>query len=213
MKHRFGMPMFLRDEGEGGGGTPAPAPAPEPPAAERTFTQAELDKIVQDRLARAKRELPDDYEDLKAAKAELDEVKKSQLSELEQAQKAREEAEKKAADALARANARLLQAEILREATEQKAIRPEHMHRLIDTESVTVGDDGQVTGVQEAVKAFLETNPEYVGKGRVADPVDQGARGTTPTQLTREDLANMTPDQINKAREEGRTDQILGRLK
>lgn len=189
-----------------------PEVTPEPPAAERTFTQAELDKIVQDRVARVKREVPDDYEDLKAAKAEHDEWKKSQLSELEQAQKRAEEAEKAGASAMERANARLVQAEILREATEQKAIRPEHMHRLIDTESVTVGDDGQVAGAGDAVKAFLDANPEFVGKGRVTDPVEQGARGTTPTQLTREDLQRMSPEEVNKAREEGRTDRLLGRI-
>ena len=211
MKHRFGMPAFLRDNDEGGaGGAGEPAP-PAPKAEERTFTQAELDKIVQDRVARVKREVPDDYEDLRAAAAELAEFKKSQLTELEQAQQAREAAEKAAAEALARANSRLIQAEILREATEQKAIRPEHMHRLIDTEKVTVGDDGQVAGAEEAIKAFLEANPEYVGKGRLTEPVEQGARGTTPTQLTREDLQSMTPEAINKARDEGRLDKLLGR--
>jgi hypothetical protein len=159
-----------------------------------------------------KREVPDDYEDLKAAALKWGEFEESQKTELEKAQTAAKKAEKDAAKALERANARLIQAEILRAGTEAKALKPEHLHRLIDTESVTVADDGRVTGVQEAVEAFLEANPEYVGKGRVADPVDQGARGSTPAQLTREDLKNMTPEQINEARLAGRTDKLLGRL-
>lgn len=177
---------------------------------ERTFTQAELDRIVQDRVARVKREAPADYEELKAKAAQLEELETAKLSELEQEKKAREKAEKQAAEAMKRANERLLQAEILAEATAQQAIRPEHLHRLIDTDTVTIGDDGQVTGVQDAVKAFLEANPEYVGTSRPAGPVDQGARGTTPKQLTRDDLKDMSPDEINKAREEGRLDRVMG---
>ena len=83
------------------------------------------------------------------------------------------------------------------------------MHRLIDTDSVTIGDDGQVTGAGEAVKAFLEANPEYVGKGRVVDPVDQGARGTTPG-ITRDELKNMSTAEIVQAQNEGRLDHLLG---
>jgi len=42
--------------------------------------------------------------------------------------------------------------------------------------------------------------------------IDQGARPGPPRgQLTREDLKGMTPDQINKAREEGRCDRLLDR--
>ena len=211
MKHRFGMPTLFDTEEGGSGGEPTPKPPAADADPEVTLKQSQLDRMFQERVARAKREVPDDYAELQAAAAELKELKKAQLSELEQAQQAREEAEKKAADALERANKRLIQAEILREATEQKAVKPELLHRLIDTDSVTVGDDGQVTGIQDAVKSFLEANPELVGKGRVADPVDQGARGTTPTQLTREDLKSMTPDEINAARKEGRLDQVLGR--
>jgi len=184
---------------------------PEPPA-ERTFTQAELDRIVQDRVARVKREVPEDYEELKQAASKWSEFEESQKTELEKAQAAAKQAEKEAAKALKTANERLIQAEILAEATAQKAIKPEHMHRLIERDSVTVGDDGQVTGIQEAVKAFLEANPEYVGSRRpAAGSVDQGARGTTPNQLSRDDLKSMTPEAINKAREEGRLDTILGR--
>lgn len=52
---------------------------------EKTFTQAEVDDIVGKRLARAKAQVPDDYEDLKAAKAELDQLREANKSDLEKA--------------------------------------------------------------------------------------------------------------------------------
>ncbi len=191
--------------------TPDPAPSPEPTQeAARTFTQEEVNKIMQDRLARAKREVPDDYAEAKAALAWKAEREAAEMSEMDRLKKEQKELEKKASAAEKRANDRLIQAEILRAATLAKALKPEHMHRLIDTDSVTVGDDGQVTGVEDAVKEFLEANPEYVGKGRVADPVDQGARGSTPGQLSREDLKSMSPEEITTAQDEGRLNGLLG---
>ena len=178
---------------------------------ERTFTQAELDRIVQERVARVKREAPPDYEDLRAKAAKLEELEAAQLSELEKAQKAREKAEAKAAEAIERANRRLVEAAIREAGVELRAVKPEHLPRLIDTESVTIGDDGQVTGAGEAVKAFLEANPEYVGSERPKPgPVDQGARGGGAVdQLTREDMSRMSPEEIDKAYNEGRFDSLL----
>lgn len=193
-------------------GDPTPEPNPAPEA--RTFTQDELDRIVQDRLARdrqaRKAEVPSDYAELKAKAEKFDAVEAEKLSELEKEQKARQEAEDRAAKREALANKKLIEAAVLAEATKAKAVKPEHMHKLIDSSSVAVGDDGQVTGVQEAVTAFLDANPEYVGKARVADPVDQGARGAAPGQITRDELKSMSSEEIVKAQSEGRLNDLLG---
>lgn len=62
----------------------------------KTFTQEQVDKIVQERLKRAKSEKPADYDELKAKAAKLDEIEDAQKSELEriteQATKAQETA-------------------------------------------------------------------------------------------------------------------------
>ena len=58
-------------EGSGGGTEP------------KTFTQEQVDRIVQERLARAKATPPADYDELKAKAAELDEMKDAQKTELE----------------------------------------------------------------------------------------------------------------------------------
>ena len=49
----------------------------------RKFTQEQVDKIVQERLKRAKSEPPADYDELKAKAARLDELEDAQKSELE----------------------------------------------------------------------------------------------------------------------------------
>lgn len=54
--------------------------------AAKTFTQEQVDEIVKQRLARAKREKPADYDELKKKAAELDEIKDKSESELDKLQ-------------------------------------------------------------------------------------------------------------------------------
>ncbi len=67
-----------------------PATIEEPTTEERRFTQAELDKVVADRLAR-ERQKYEGFEDLKAKAARLDELEAASKTEL---QKATEKAQK-----------------------------------------------------------------------------------------------------------------------
>lgn len=76
-------------------------------AAEKTFTQADVDRIVQERIARVKHEPPADYEELQRKAAEYDKAQEAAKSELDKALeratraeeelKARQEADKRAA--------------------------------------------------------------------------------------------------------------------
>lgn len=208
-RHPLPVGMFHLDpDPPPAGDPPADSPSGDPPAADRTFTQEQVDRIVQERLSRAKSTPPSDYEDLKAKAAKLDELEQANATELEKAVARAEKAEAERQSAIEAANKRLVEAAVLAEATAQKAIRPEHLHRLIDTGQVTVGDDGQVTGAKEAVEAFLKANPEYVGSP-AGGGADQGAREGGVKQLTRDQLKTMTPEQIVKARQEGRLDSVL----
>jgi hypothetical protein len=163
-----------------------PEPTPEPAPADKTFTQAQVDRLIQDRLARAKK--PDDYDDLKKRAAQYDELQESQKTELQKAQERADKAEKTAAERTQAADRRLIEAAVLAEASKQRAIKPEHLHKLINSESVTVGDDGQVTGAEEAVKSFLEANPEYVGNARPGGGADLGARQGATTKGSFDDV-------------------------
>lgn len=68
----------LTPNGEG-----AAANEPAVQNAEKTFTQEQVDRIVQERLARAKQSVPDDYEALKAKAAKFDEIEEANKSEFD----------------------------------------------------------------------------------------------------------------------------------
>lgn len=91
--------MFIDDPaaGDGGGGQQTP---PQPPAA--TFTQEDVNKAVQERLARERAKYAD-HDALKAKAAELDQIKAVQKTAEERAAEELAQARKAAADAAAEA--------------------------------------------------------------------------------------------------------------
>jgi hypothetical protein len=164
-------------------GTPPPAAPPatpppaEPPAPSATFTQAQLDAIVGDRLARERAKF-EGFDDLKAKAAKLDEIEAASLSEterlsreLEAERASRTAAEQRATDALRRSS-------VVSAAQRAGAIDPDAVLALLPEGSVTVKDDGSVTGVDEAVSALLAAKPYLVGKPPTPTPggADGGPR-------------------------------------
>jgi hypothetical protein len=188
---------------------PAPAPDPiDPPAPavdDRTFTQADVDKIVQERLARAKTSAPPDYDDLKAKAAKFDEIEAANKSELEKLQEALAAEQNKASAASERARRAAVRAAVVAEAQRAGAVDPDAVLAMLPEDAVTIGDDDQVTGADAAVKALLEAKPYLVGKPTrpVPGSANGGPRGDQPAQWTREDLKNKSPDQIEAARKAG----------
>lgn len=89
-------------------GTTPVTPQAEPQG--KTFTQAELEQKIGERLAR-ERQKYEGYDDLKAKAAELDEIKAANASEIEKAQGKATKAEQRAADA----EAKLLRYEVAQE--------------------------------------------------------------------------------------------------
>lgn len=123
---------------------------------EKKFSQADLDRIVQDRVARAK---PADYDEIKARAAKLDELEAGQKSDLQKAVERAEKAERKLSETEAKANSILKRAAILAEAA-QVASDPEIVVALlVSSEDITVSKDGEVEGVKEAVKELLKGKP------------------------------------------------------
>lgn len=149
------------DEGATGkapdAGAGAPAGGSEPKKLE--FTQDELDRIIADRVARAK---PKDYDDLvklRDAKAAADEKEKS---DLQKEKDARVAAEAKAAETEAKANRILVKAAITTEAAAQNAADADTVFALLaGDESITV-DGETVKGAKQAVKKLLEDKPFLV---------------------------------------------------
>ncbi len=205
-------PLLLLDEGGGGafddgiegGGDGAPP---------KTFTQAELDRIVQDRVARVKSAAPADYDDLKAKATRLDEIEAANKSELERAQEAQRQADERATRAEAERSQTRIETAVMLAAIKAGAADPDDVVKLLAKDAVTIGNDGQVTGVEDAVKALLEAKPHLVGKSSntPTGDGDGGGRGkSSPAQLSRDDLKTMSPDAIVKAKAEGRLNDLLG---
>ena len=122
---------------------------------------------------------------------------------------ARREAE---AAAIAKANERILRSEI-KAAAAGKLADPEDALRYLDLADFEVDESGNVdsTEVADAINELLERKPYLAAQsGRVT--LDTG-RGRNPAagQLTREDLRNMTPEEIVSAKSAGRLNNVLGR--
>jgi len=167
-----------------------------------------MDRVVKDRLAR-EREKYADHEDLKKKAARLEEIEAESQSELEKAQAAALKAEENASKATEVANERLVKAAILSEAAKQGAKNGEVVLRALDRTGLTVEDNGDVSGVEEAVKSLLDEIPEFVGS-RKREDADQGARGGKgDDQVSQAELAQMTPAEINAALKAGKLSQLL----
>jgi hypothetical protein len=126
-----------------------------------TFTQADMDRVVKERLERERKKFAD-YGDLKKAAAKLKEIEDAQKSESD---KLLEELE-----GLKEQNARLQQERIqmsieqavAAEAQRQKFARPELVYRLLDQDAIQVTEAGKIEGVESAVKALSEAYPELL---------------------------------------------------
>ncbi len=118
---------------------PSTAPAADPPKDDR---QAEIDRIVAERVAREKRKHADETKDLRAKAAEADRLRKERETETEKAIREAEERGRNAA--LAESRPRLVLAEI--RAAAAGRIDPSRLDDLVDDIDLGryVRDDGSV---------------------------------------------------------------------
>lgn len=156
---RFNLQRF---DGEGAGA--GDGGQDKKPGGEPTFSQADLDRIVGERLAREK-EKTKDYDDLKKKAAAHDKAEAEKLSEVERLTKEKGESDSKAAQAIATANARLILSEMKLVASTAgiPADRLDAAVKLADLSGVKVADDGTITGAKEALEACLKANPFLKG--------------------------------------------------
>lgn len=187
------LQLFSADlGGEGGGDNPAQdeqSTAGEPANnTEKTFTQADIDKIIADRLEREKKKQAETVEKLKKLeeyeKAE-EERKKAEMSEAErlkadkeEAAKKAEEAEEKAKLAQEKANQRIVNTEIKSIARSLNANDLNDVLALLDKSTIEVDDEGNVKGVDEAVQALKEAKPWMFKQAIGAD----AAGGSNPAK-------------------------------
>ena len=138
------------------------------PAPEKTFTQADVDRIVSERLDRERGKYAD-YDELKAKATKFDEAEEAQKTEL---QKANEKAT-------------ALQAEVdaLKAATELRNVRDKVAHDTgIPVSLLTGGTEEECKAQAEAIKAYAQEAPYPAVK-------DAGNTHTVKTE-TRDQFAN-----------------------
>lgn len=119
------------------------------------------------------------------------------------------------AEATRKANERIIRSEV-RAAAAGKLADPRDALRFIDLSKFEVDDDGAVDEeeIADAIEDLLKDKAYLAAQGgrRFAGSGDGGARKGSgmPAQVTEAELDKMTPDQIEKARREGRLDDLLG---
>jgi len=139
----------------------------------------------------------------KVASKERDELRQAAMTD---AEKAIEQAKQEARNsALAEVGSRLVESE-LRAAAASVGVQLPPVE-FINTSSL-VGDDGLPQA--ERIKAFVESLPKPAAGPEYSQDLGLGRQGSSVAgQLTRADLATMTPQEIQKARAEGRLDALM----
>lgn len=154
-------------------------------AGEKRLGQAEVDRIVEERLARERTKYAD-YADLKAKAEKFDAAEAANQTELERVTAelttANETlAAEKAAHTETQSALRDLRTDVtIRAALPKEIVDADAALALLPRDQVTVGDDGQVTGHEDAVKALLKAKPYLVGESTTTaatGPTDGGAQG------------------------------------
>lgn len=117
------------------------------------------------------------------------------------------------AEATAKANQKLVNAELKAAAT-GKLANPELAQKLIDTSAISVDANGDVDAeaVADAITDLITKYPSLAAQGGTRQ-FDSGRGKQAPAgQLTQADLKNMSPEAIVKAEADGRLDRLKGRL-
>lgn len=164
------------------------------------------------------RDLERKYKEAASAKDRLADME-AKLAKLEgkeaeyEALQARREVEQAA---LAKANDRILKAEMRAQAA-GRLTDPDDALRFIDLSSFEVGDDGAVDTValSTAVDNLITQKPYLAAQGgkRFQGGADGGVRNEPnqqAPQLTREQLKTLTPEQINEAKKAGQLNDLMG---
>jgi len=191
------------DQGEGGA-TGTPPAGGSDGSGERTFTQAQLDAIVGERATRAKSAAINDLlselglekvDELKALVQSAREQADKQKSETQKLQEKLAEYEKKEASWAQQRREQALQIAVQAAAQKVGIVDAEVALALVRGQ-ITFDDKGAPVEVEKAVSELAQAKPYLrAGAGNSVNPTNPGRQGGS--KLTREQIARMTPEQIN----------------
>ena len=145
---------------------------------------AELERLRK-ALAETNRENAKRRKQLEAYEQAEAQRKQESMSELEKAQAALAELEKRAADAERGRKQALLEKAVIAKAGALRFNNAEDAIRFLDPEKLEIGDDGQVIGLDEALRAIAKDRPyllQQPGQVGATNPGRGGAEGETAAQ-------------------------------
>lgn len=189
--------------------TPQGSGTPEPPAPEKTFTQAELEEVLKQRLARESAKYADFEKNAKRLEELEKDAEKQRQAGLSEAERLKEIAEEKESEAqtLADKLAKLEQSyenERKQSAFKQvassgefnlSADRVEAALKLADLSAVEKAEDGGYD-VKGVIQSLVETYPFLIEKAE-AQPIGKPTPGSI-------DLPKSTEEQLEALREKAR---------
>ncbi len=184
-----------------------------------TMTQEELDALIVREKGRVKNKYAD-YDEIKAkldelAKAE-EERKKAEMSEAErllaekeEAARKAQEAEEQAKKAQESANQRIINTEIRSIARSLNANDPNDVLALLDKSNVEIDEEGNVKGVEDAVKALKEAKPWMFKQAIGADALG----GANPPKInTVSELAAKEKELAELQQQAAKNPRLMGRV-
>jgi len=139
---------------------PTPGATGETPSAttpEKAFTQADIDRILKDRLAQQAKQFSD-YDSLKAKVQKMEDAAKSESDKLADRLKQLESENQQ----LAAARRELTIRTAISDAASAAGLPAEAAYRLVEQSRVDVNDAGVVTNAADLVKAVAEAYPGLI---------------------------------------------------
>jgi len=141
-----------------------------------------------------------DYKQLQERAAKADELEQAKLTEQERLEARASEAERRAADAAGQIASAMIASEVKVRASQLGIIDPDAAYLLLDRSNVRYGEDGGVTGVDEALTQLLEDKPYLKGSPNRAPNLNPQSGEPAPT-------LRLTDDQREAARLMGLTEE------
>lgn len=180
-----------------------------PESVGKTFTQAELDEKITDRIKRERKKFAD-YDDLKAKLAEYEsqaeEQRQSELTDLQKAQEQAQQFEAKVQELMAQLEAertksqdQALKATYKQVASSFGIVDVEAALILSDLSAVSFDENGEVIGVEDAVKKLVEHKPYLVAK-KQTQPIGTATNGGSggQSEKTAEQLLTEAAEKAQK---------------
>lgn len=147
---------------------------------ERTFTQADLDRIIAERIGR----LESKYSDYADLKKKAEDLEAAQKTEAEKASDRAAKAEAKVKELETKTRQRVITAEAKALAAELQFAKPDKAIRLIDLDKVQIDEDGTVSGLKEQFDALAKEMPELLISKKTAPVTGAPNPARTETQTS-----------------------------